>query len=232
MDYLKIYNQIIDKARFENRKKKNGIYYEAHHIVPKCLGGSDEKNNIILLTAKEHFIAHKLLIEIYPENDKLNYALWMMCNPKNSLHKRNFIISSIEYERVRKTISEIRHDKMVGVKQGPNSKEHNRKISESHRGEKNQWFGIKGKAHPLYGRKRPDLSESKKGEKNPMFGKTGDKSPRSKKVLQMNKNDDSIIDIFGSTMEAERLTGINSKCIQNCCRGEINSAGGFKWKYL
>jgi len=39
MDYKKIYESIIEKANSENREKGNGIYYESHHIVPKCLGG-------------------------------------------------------------------------------------------------------------------------------------------------------------------------------------------------
>jgi hypothetical protein len=123
-------------------------------------------------------------------------------------------------------------DKKLGIKRGPYSKEHKKKISESHKGEKNQWYGVKGKAHPLYGRTRPDLSESKKGEKNPMFGKTGDKSSRSKKVSQIDKDRNKIIATFGSTMEAERQTGVNNKSIQHCCKGKSRSAGGFIWKYI
>jgi len=85
MNYEKIYNQIIQKARFENRNKKQGIYYEAHHIIPKCLGGEGNSSdithfNIILLTAKEHYIAHRLLCLIYPSDNKLRFALWAMIN--------------------------------------------------------------------------------------------------------------------------------------------------------
>jgi hypothetical protein len=40
MDYNKLYNKIIERAKSENRKKKQGIQYEAHHIIPKCLGGT------------------------------------------------------------------------------------------------------------------------------------------------------------------------------------------------
>ena len=45
---------------------------EVHHIVPKCLGGSNKKENLVELTAREHFICHRLLCEIYPKNKKLN----------------------------------------------------------------------------------------------------------------------------------------------------------------
>jgi hypothetical protein len=46
MNYEKIYNQIIEKARAENRIKGTSVYYEKHYIVPKCLGGSNKKEKI------------------------------------------------------------------------------------------------------------------------------------------------------------------------------------------
>lgn len=81
MNYQKIYYQLINRAKEENRVKSKKIYYEAHHIIPRCLGGEGlttqwkTHNNIVLLTAKEHFIAHLLLCEIYQTNSKLKYAL-------------------------------------------------------------------------------------------------------------------------------------------------------------
>jgi len=65
MDHQKIYESIIQKAKSENRIKinrddKNYIYYENHHIIPKCLNGTNEENNLVLLTVKEHYIYHKL----------------------------------------------------------------------------------------------------------------------------------------------------------------------------
>jgi hypothetical protein len=99
MNYKKIYNQLIDRAQSENRQKGSGVYFERHHIIPKCLGGTNDKSNLILLTAREHYIAHKLLCEIYPIEIKLHYALWRMMNPQNLKHKRNYIVSSKEYSR-------------------------------------------------------------------------------------------------------------------------------------
>jgi hypothetical protein len=37
MNYKKIYDQLIDRSQSENRKKGLGIYFERHHIIPKCL---------------------------------------------------------------------------------------------------------------------------------------------------------------------------------------------------
>jgi hypothetical protein len=75
MFFEKLYNGIIKKARGENRKKKNGIYYERHHITPKCIGGTNDKENLVLLTAREHLACHFLLTKIYPTNNKIIYAL-------------------------------------------------------------------------------------------------------------------------------------------------------------
>jgi hypothetical protein len=61
MNHKKIYENIIQNAISKKREKHKGVYYENHHILPKCLGGGEEKENKVLLIAKEHFVCHKLL---------------------------------------------------------------------------------------------------------------------------------------------------------------------------
>lgn len=61
MDYQKIYNSIIQN-RLNN--PYNG-YTETHHIVPKSLGGLSDNDNLVKLTAREHFICHVLLVKIH-----------------------------------------------------------------------------------------------------------------------------------------------------------------------
>ena len=63
MKYQKHYDLLIDRARSENRKryKKSDIRYacyEKHHIVPTCIGGTNDKSNLVLLKPEEHYIAH------------------------------------------------------------------------------------------------------------------------------------------------------------------------------
>lgn len=74
MDYAKHYDRLIDRAR--NRKLSD--YSEAHHVVPKCLGGSDHPNNIVRLTGAEHYVAHLLLVKMHPSNSGLAWAAHMM----------------------------------------------------------------------------------------------------------------------------------------------------------
>lgn len=115
MNYQKIYNQICERAKFENRIKGSGIYYEAHHIIPKCLGGDGKSyqwrshSNIVLLTAREHFLCHWLLVEIYPHNKGIIHSFWNMCNGRNKENQNNskYTPSSKIYENARKLHSDI-----------------------------------------------------------------------------------------------------------------------------
>ena len=66
--YTKIYFNIINKAK-KLIRNKNEEYYENHHIIPKSLEGKNTKENMVLLTYKEHFICHLLLIKMV-ENPK------------------------------------------------------------------------------------------------------------------------------------------------------------------
>lgn len=65
MNYQRIYNEIISNAVIRNSQKSDSVYTESHHIIPKCLGGTDTESNIVNLTAREHFIAHYLLAKIH-----------------------------------------------------------------------------------------------------------------------------------------------------------------------
>ena len=60
MDYEKIYNRIIERAK--NRLLIGQI--ENHHIIPRSEGGSNKKENKIELSPKEHHICHLLLIKM------------------------------------------------------------------------------------------------------------------------------------------------------------------------
>lgn len=70
------YDRLIDRARGRVPPEPK----ENHHIIPKCLGGTDDISNIVSLTPEEHFVAHQLLVKIYPDNKKLISALSKMCS--------------------------------------------------------------------------------------------------------------------------------------------------------
>lgn len=85
MDYLKIYNELM--ARSKTRTLDG--YTETHHIVPKCKGGSNDANNLAILTPSEHYLAHQLLVKIYPTDYGLVYAAKLMTGHKNGKRCNN-----------------------------------------------------------------------------------------------------------------------------------------------
>ena len=91
---------IINRGRFAIPDTE---YTEVHHIIPECMGGTSEKENLIQLYAREHLIAHKLLADIYPCHDKVQYAFYKMLGYK----KYDGALSPAEYERAKKKKSEM-----------------------------------------------------------------------------------------------------------------------------
>ena len=80
----KQYEELIDSAKPRGLDKTvlEG-YYEMHHIKARCMGGEDIEDNLVLLTYKEHIIAHLLLFTINPEVVGLRLAFFMLANTKN-----------------------------------------------------------------------------------------------------------------------------------------------------
>jgi hypothetical protein len=102
MNYQRIHDAIIDRAR--NRTLTG--YVEKHHVIPRCIDASSKET--VKLTAREHFIVHKLLCEIYPDEPKLVYAYWMMSrNISNSKYQREYRVSNRDYERAKQLFSEV-----------------------------------------------------------------------------------------------------------------------------
>lgn len=74
MDYHKHYELLVCRAV---SRELTG-YSEKHHIIPRCIGGTNSKFNLVRLTAEEHYVAHQLLVKMYPDKPKLSFAAWCM----------------------------------------------------------------------------------------------------------------------------------------------------------
>jgi hypothetical protein len=118
MNYLKHYIKLVRKAKRFNRTRFDGGYYEAHHVKPNSLGGK----RLVLLTAKEHYIAHFLLYKHYKKFGNSNQRIKM----SEAFHAMTFS-SSDNIERYNsKTFSIARKAK-----------------SEAMKGEGNPMYGLK-----------------------------------------------------------------------------------------
>ena len=118
MNYQRIYDQIIDRARKEQRAKKQGTYYESHHIVPRSEGGSNKYSNLVLLTAKEHYIAHLLLYAESPTQARA-YAFVRMSHNRikrssaKMYQQAKILTAKISSERNKLTIRTVEQNLQV-----------------------------------------------------------------------------------------------------------------------
>lgn len=125
--YYNWYNNIINAAK----SRKNIVYTEKHHIIPRSLGGANTKNNLIRLSAKEHFICHLLLPKMLSKVEdiqKMNYALWMMMNIQNENQTTRYKINARHYSILKEKLSIVFSIQHKGKHL---SEEHKRKISET-----------------------------------------------------------------------------------------------------
>lgn len=133
MNYRHIYMLIIERAKSEEklglRKRRNGEYYESHHILPKSLFPlwKKRKSNIVLLTAREHFFVHELLTKIYP-TPQMTYALHAFVSRPNADYK----ITPREYERIKIEFSKLHSERMTGRYVSPETGKKISKIMKQH----------------------------------------------------------------------------------------------------
>lgn len=110
--YTKLYYQIINPTL----SRTLDTYKELHHIIPRSLGGTDEKDNLTYLTAREHFICHWLLVKmtVGEARSKMIYALQGMRAQNNSQQRYETKITSRVYEHYRIEHARIHSETMKG----------------------------------------------------------------------------------------------------------------------
>lgn len=184
--YSKWYDQLIEKA--QSRVLPDDVYVEKHHIIPRSFGGSNSKENIVKLTAREHYIAHGLLWKMkFPGKygSKMAFAFNTFINKMTTKERDSHTthkINSRIYEHFRKYYSTMLKDKYaieggtwVGRKHTEESK---RKI-----GEKSKLKIFKrGPENPQWGKKRNVPAEEKARRSASIKAQWAD--PEYKKMMQ------------------------------------------------
>nr|DAM32444.1 MAG TPA: HNH endonuclease [Caudoviricetes sp.] len=123
MNYQKIYDDLM-KKRLENPPTGK---FERHHIVPRSLGGSNDKENIVKLTLREHYIAHLLLCRIHRKTQNY-YPMLRALNMMKAGREGDYIKNSRMFEYFRADFARV--------------------MSESQRGEGNSQYGTTWYYHP------------------------------------------------------------------------------------
>jgi len=193
MNYKKIYNSLIERSQ---NRIING-YIEKHHIIPQCMSGSNDKNNIAILYPEEHYLAHLLLCKIYPGNSKLLYAAMNMAtgaminngkrnNKAYGWLRRQYAESmtgdnnpnrrdpNIQKEAAKKRIGQKRTEE---TKARMSAAQKGRKLTEEHKSK----LAVAAKNRlPINEETRKKLSEKAKGRIGPWAGKTMSTEIRAK----------------------------------------------------
>lgn len=173
MNYGQVYYNLIEKAL--HRILPDDVYVEKHHVWPKCMGGPDEDGNIVKLTPEEHFLAHQLLVKMFPLNNKLIFACKAMSMSNHGkrvgMKMYGWLKRKFSKAQKGKQMSIASRRKMSDSKKGTKlSEEHCRKIGKAHKGQKRSEKTKTNISESLKGRKlseetRRKISEVQKGKK-------------------------------------------------------------------
>jgi hypothetical protein len=169
MNYRYHYDSLINRAAFENRKKykksdSRYVYYEKHHIIPECFfinrkrkgaagwlkGNPNSAENLVLLKPEEHYVAHQLLVKIYPENMGLVFAAVRMTMSKDGQRMNNKLYSWLR-KRIADNSSRLHREKKIGMHGKKHTEETKQKMRDS-----SPHTSLKGFDSPSYGLKRPE----------------------------------------------------------------------------
>lgn len=251
----KEYIEYIIKTRNEDKTSLEeeincGDY---HHIIPTCMGGSDEEENLIYLTPREHFVAHYKLMMENPDSLKLITACWALCNGEKV--QKRYCVTNAEREVCRKLVSKANTGKII-------PQEVRKKIIETSRNK-----AVNGKkivcleteliyksikqASRLLNIPSSSISRAcsceaenaggyhwvflkDKDEFELKYGKKLEISDLGyeKKRIPIKVYCVELEKIFNSVLEAANFIGVAENTIRNVCRGRKITAKGYHWVYL
>lgn len=162
--YSRWYEALIQKAQLRGTVEG---YKETHHIIPRSFGGSNDKNNLVQLTAREHYIAHALLWKMkFPGvyGSKMAFAFNTFINKMRTKERdinSTYKINSRIYEIFRKHYSQMLKEKYA--------REGGTWVGRKHTEESKRLIGEKSK-----------LKDFKRGPDNPRYGKPSPVSEEGK----------------------------------------------------
>jgi 5-methylcytosine-specific restriction endonuclease McrA len=220
--YTRWYNQIVDRARFRITED----YTETHHIQPRSLGGSDTIDNLVELTAREHFICHWLLTKITTGEDKAKmiYALNGMKRSNKFAQRYETKITARVYESLKKEFSAVHSATMKGRKPWnvgiPITEEQREKNRKSATGKKRSAEAIAKTVAKQTGQKRSQetkdkISSALKGKSKPP--KSEEEKIRISNSLKGRSKPPGMGAKLSATVAAQKAAGTHYSQIKLTC---------------
>lgn len=194
---MKEYFKIIREVLSQNRVKHNGIYYEAHHIIPRSF---NKKSSTVLLTPEEHYIVHKILAEYWKHH--ILYGKKMLWAFHRISYDKNRKLSKEEYGEARRILMSLwTNEKSIS---------HKEKISISmKRNTNNKTRVFKGMKSDMTDKGKIKLSQLRKQDQT---GKVGLESKASKGAVIYEDTSGNIFEA-GSCLQLSYLVSINQSSL-------------------
>lgn len=231
--YRKLYIKLIERCEYMTKEELSG-YNERHHIIPKCMNGSDTEDNIIVVPVRYHIMLHILLTEIFPDDKKILLASSIM------LYGNEERRESIEKHFSTRTVARLRENASKAKIGREISEETRKKLS----------IAKSGKNHPLYGKKMSEetkrqMSESHKknseikSEQVKQLWKDGVYDNLYKNTLRKKRGSSHLAKkvvspegkIYDCVLDAVDATGIPNSTLRGWMKG-IYTKNNPGWHYL
>lgn len=178
--YRNLYIKLINRCSSMTEEELSNVYTERHHIVPKCMGGENNDENLVKMPVRYHIMAHIILVEVYPDIPGLRYAIIRFLNGEHG-HVQSNRKMTIEKHFSTRLIAKLREDSLKN---------------------------ISGENHPSYGKPRTEefkrlMSHKFSGENNPMYGKRGKDNPNYGKPLTEDRKKKISASLMGKSQSVE-----------------------------
>ena len=109
--YNKLYYFIIENAANVRIKFKT----QNHHIIPESIGGSNDPDNRVHLTHKEHFVCHHLLTKMTTGEEWKSMVYAMHCMQADGRHQTRYSEGTVRaFAENKKNYSKIASERMTG----------------------------------------------------------------------------------------------------------------------
>ena len=216
---MKHYNLLMKKAKNQNGKRNTGVYYEAHHIIPRSEGGGNGEDNLVLLTAREHFLAHWLLYRADSATPSRAHAFWRMCRGRGKVLPKDWLVVPARvYEEARLAHSQAISHALKGRKK---SQEHIAKVAAANKGKKREQNA------------KDKMSEAAKKRGTPegyYLMKDAAILINRKPVLKLDPTTLAVLTKYSSLKEAAQSVTLHSGNLSVAIKNQTRS-GGFRWKF-